>query len=311
MTDLLVLDLVDKGLVTNQIVITVGYDVENLTDPERRKRYHGKIVKDGYGRQIPMHAHGTANLDGHTSSAKKILAATSELFDRIVDPSLLIRRLNVTACNVLTEADAPKKDNGMEQLDLFTDYAQKEAEDAAEEASLDRERKLQQVTLAIKKKFGTKGHEPARGRHRQRTKFPNWRTQGMNGNYDDMIHLPHHVSKIRPRMPMSDRAAQFSPFAALVGYDAAIAETGRLTGSRVILDEYEIQRLNEQLCVICERLEEQPIVKITYFRPDDHKDGGEYVTVSGTVKRIDSIEQVVTMTDGTKILIADIIEIEN
>lgn len=133
----------------------------------------------------------------------------------------------------------------------------------------------------------------------------------MNGNYDDIIHLPHHVAKTRPRMSMSDRAAQFSPFAALVGYDAAIAETGRLTGSRVILDEYEIQRLNERLCAIRKRLEEQPMVKITYFRPDDRKDGGEYVTAAGTVKKIDSIEQVIAMTDGTKIIIGDIIRIEN
>ena len=116
------LDLVDKGLVTDQIVVTVGYDIENLTDPERRKKYHGAIVKDHYGRQIPKHAHGTANLDGHTSSTKKIMCAVSELFDRIVDKNLLVRRLNITANHVLPEADAPKKNAGFEQLDLFTDY---------------------------------------------------------------------------------------------------------------------------------------------------------------------------------------------
>lgn len=154
MTDLLVLDLVDKGLVTDQIVVTVGYDIENLTDPERRKKYHGIIVKDHYGRQIPKHAHGTANLDGHTSSTKKIMCAASELFDRIVDKNLLIRRLNITANHVLPEADAPKKNNGFEQIDLFTDYAALEAKQEQERAELEREKKMQQAMLTIKKKFG-------------------------------------------------------------------------------------------------------------------------------------------------------------
>ena len=154
MTDLLVLDLVDKGLVTDQIVVTVGYDIENLTDPERRKKYHGIIVKDHYGRQIPKHAHGTANLDGHTSSTKKIMCAASELFDRIVDKNLLIRRLNITANHVLPEADVPKKNNGFEQIDLFTDYAALEAKQEQERAELEREKKMQQAMLTIKKKFG-------------------------------------------------------------------------------------------------------------------------------------------------------------
>lgn len=154
MTDLLVLDLVDRGLVTDQIVITVGYDIENLTDPERRRKYCGDVVVDQYGRQIPKHAHGTANLKGHTSSTKKIMAATSELYDRIVNKELLVRRLNVTACNVLSEASAPENREGFEQLDLFTDYAAKEAEQAAEAMDMARERRLQQTTLAIKKKFG-------------------------------------------------------------------------------------------------------------------------------------------------------------
>ena len=112
MADLLVLDMVDKGLATDQIVVTVGYDIENLTDPERSKKYHGAIVKDHYGRAIPKHSHGTINLDGHTSSTKKIMCAVSELFDRIVDKNLLIRRLNITANHVLPEADAPKKNGG-------------------------------------------------------------------------------------------------------------------------------------------------------------------------------------------------------
>jgi DNA polymerase V len=93
MADLLVLDLVDKGLVTDQIVVTVGYDIENLTDPKRSKAYHGEVVTDHYGRKIPKHSHGTINLGKHTSSTKQIMEAASELFDRIVDKSLLIRRL--------------------------------------------------------------------------------------------------------------------------------------------------------------------------------------------------------------------------
>ena len=154
MTDLLVLDLVDKGLVTDQIVVTVGYDIENLTDPERSKKYHGAIVKDHYGRQIPKHAHGTANLDGHTSSTKKIMCAVSELFDRIVDKNLLVRRLNIVANHVLPEADAPKKNDGFVQLDLFTDYAALEVKQEQERAELEREKKMQQAMLTIKKKFG-------------------------------------------------------------------------------------------------------------------------------------------------------------
>ena len=154
MADLLVLDLVDKGLVTDQIVVTVGYDIENLTDPERSKKYHGAIVKDHYGRQIPKHAHGTANLDGHTSSTKKIMCAVSELFDRIVDKNLLVRRLNIVANHVLPEADAPKKNDGAVQLDLFTDYAAEDEKQKAEDAALERERKIQKAALAIKKKYG-------------------------------------------------------------------------------------------------------------------------------------------------------------
>ena len=154
MADLLVLDLVDKGFVTDQIVVTVGYDIENLTDPERSKKYHGAIVKDHYGRQIPKHAHGTANLDGHTSSTKKIMCAASELFDRIVDKNLLVRRLNIVANHVLPEAEAPKKNDGFEQLDLFTDYAALEVKQEQERAELEREKKMQQAMLTIKKKFG-------------------------------------------------------------------------------------------------------------------------------------------------------------
>ena len=154
MADMLVLDLVDKGLVTDQIVITIGYDIENLTDPERSRKYHGPVVKDHYGRAIPKHAHGTANLDSYTSSTRKIMCAVSGLFDRIVDKNLLIRRLNITANHVLPEADAPKKNDSFEQLDLFTDYAARDARQKRERAELEREKKMQQAMLTIKKKFG-------------------------------------------------------------------------------------------------------------------------------------------------------------
>lgn len=154
MTDTLVLDLVEKHLVTDQIVITVGYDVENLTDPARRKRYRGKIVTDHYGRQIPQHAHGTANLDGYTSSTRKIMAAVMELYDRIVDKDLLVRRMNISANRVVDEADAPEKNDGCEQLDFFTDYDARQEAQREEAEQLERERKLQEAEISIKKKFG-------------------------------------------------------------------------------------------------------------------------------------------------------------
>ena len=153
MADLLVLDLVDKGLVTDQIVVTVGYDIENLTDPKRSKAYHGEVVTDHYGRKIPKHSHGTINLGKHTSSTKQVMEATSELFDRIVDKSLLIRRLNITANHVIDEASIEQEPR-YEQLDLFTDYAALQAKQEKEQAELEREKKMQKAMLTIKKKFG-------------------------------------------------------------------------------------------------------------------------------------------------------------
>ena len=129
--------------------------------------------------------------------------------------------------------------------------------------------------------------------------------------YDDIIHLPHHVSKTHPQMSMEDRAAQFSPFAALTGYDAAIAETARLTDQRVELDEYERQALNEKLQFISEHLNEHPKVRITCFVPDARKDGGEYVTLTGKVKKIDDYEHRIVLMDGTGILMEDVIRIED
>ena len=153
MTDLMVLDLVDKGLVTDQIVLTIGYDIENLTDPSRSRKYNGDVTIDRYGRKIPKHAHGTTNLKRHTSSTMLITDAVMGLYDRIVDKNLLIRRINITA-NRLIDENIAKKEEKYEQLDLFTDYKAKEQERAEEEAVLERERRMQQTMLTIKKKFG-------------------------------------------------------------------------------------------------------------------------------------------------------------
>ena len=148
MTDLLVLDLVDKGLVTDQMVLTVGYDIDNLLDPERRRHYRGEIVTDHYGRKIPKHAHGTVHLQGHTSSTREILETVMALYDRIVDENLLVRRLNIVACHILPETDVVPV--GMMQLDLFAP-----AVDPAEmEAARRREKRRQQAVIGIKKKYG-------------------------------------------------------------------------------------------------------------------------------------------------------------
>ena len=153
MTDLLVLNLVDKGLVTDQMVLTVGYDIENLTDPDIRKGYQGEIVTDRYGRKIPKHAHGTVNLDRKTSSTMLILDAVMDLYDRIIDHNLLVRRIYVTACHVTEESAAPEQP-AFEQLDLFTDYQALEQKKQEEEAKLNREKQLQQAMLGIQKKYG-------------------------------------------------------------------------------------------------------------------------------------------------------------
>ena len=152
MADQLVLDLVDKGLVTDSIVLTVGYDIENLTDPERRKKYLGEVVVDHYGRQIPKHAHGTVNLPMYNSSTNLIVEAVVGLFDQIADPNLLVRRLNLVACHIIPEHLAVR-DTGFTQLNFFSDPEEdRRKEEQAEE--LKREKRRQQAVLTIKKKFG-------------------------------------------------------------------------------------------------------------------------------------------------------------
>ena len=152
MTDQLVLDLVEHGFVTDQIVLTVGYDIENLTDPVRAKRYHGEVTTDRYGRKIPKHAHGTANLQNHTSSAITVVEKTLELYDRIINPDLLIRRIYVTACHVRTEQEA-QKEQTYEQMSLF-DFAEETEEQKAQKQALQKEKQMQKAMLSIKQRYG-------------------------------------------------------------------------------------------------------------------------------------------------------------
>lgn len=132
----------------------------------------------------------------------------------------------------------------------------------------------------------------------------------MTKTYDDIIHLPHHVSTTHPHMAAIDRAAQFSPFAALTGYDAAIKETARLTDKRVELDEAMKEALSNKLQMVADRLKERPEIAITYFQPDGKKNGGAYVTVINTVKKIDVYERIVVLTDGIVIPVDEIISID-
>ena len=149
MAELLALDLVEKGLTTDQIVLTIGYDIENLVDPTRRLQYQGEVTKDFYGRYVPKHAHGSATLAQATSSSKVITDAAIEIFNRTVDPQLLIRRLNITANRVIPEGKS-SENQSYEQLDLFTDYGAKKAQEQA----LEREKRRQKAMLHIKKRFG-------------------------------------------------------------------------------------------------------------------------------------------------------------
>ena len=132
----------------------------------------------------------------------------------------------------------------------------------------------------------------------------------MNNRYDEIINLPHHVSRTRPQMPMSDRAAQFAPFAALTGYDSAIRETGRLTGERIELDEEALAALNTKYQLLMDALDDEPEVEITYFKPDERKAGGEYVSVTGTVKKVDTFERRIIMQGGMKIPMDDVLNME-
>ena len=132
----------------------------------------------------------------------------------------------------------------------------------------------------------------------------------MNGKYDEIMGLPHHVSKTRPQMPMSDRAAQFAPFAALTGYDSAIKETGRLTDEKIELDEEALTALDMKYQLLMDAFDDAPEVTITYLQPDERKTGGKYITATGTVKKVDDFERRITMQNGTKILMDDVLNID-
>ena len=153
MADAIALELVDKRLVTNQIVLTISYDSESLSDPTIRAKYHGPVTTDYYGRQAPKHAHGTANLERMTSSSRLITEAVMSLYDRIINPDLLIRRINLTTNNVVEESKASEH-NVPIQLDLFTDYEELERKKNEEKTALEKERKMQEAVLSIKKRFG-------------------------------------------------------------------------------------------------------------------------------------------------------------
>ena len=153
MTDLMVLDLVDKGLVTNQIVLTIGYDIENMTDKNRSQSYKGTVTTNYYGKKVPKPAHGTTNLPKQTSSTTLITNAVMELYDKIVNKKLLIRRINIVA-NKLVDEHSVKNANKYEQLDLFTDYEILKKQREKENAESEREKRMQNTILDIKKKFG-------------------------------------------------------------------------------------------------------------------------------------------------------------
>ena len=154
MADAAALDLVSKRMVTDQLIMTVGYDIECLTDPAIRCRYHGSVTTDAYGREIPQSAHGTTNLPCQTSSSKLISKAVVELFDRIVQPDLLIRRLNLGINHVVDESEKKATQPQPVQLDLFTDYEAEEERQAEQIAQLARERRIQETLLNIKQKYG-------------------------------------------------------------------------------------------------------------------------------------------------------------
>lgn len=154
MADAMALDLLDKSLVTNQLVLTVNYDIECLTNPEVARWYSGAIHTDYYGRQVPKAAHATINLEGYTNSSQVLIEAVRKAFAEVVNPHLLVRRMNISANHVISEEKAVKLSKAPVQLDLFTDYEALEREESEKKAVRDKERKMQEVILAIKKQFG-------------------------------------------------------------------------------------------------------------------------------------------------------------
>jgi len=153
MTELLVLDLVEQGYVTNQITLTVGYDISNLTNPDIKNKYSGEVTKDYYGRRVPKHAHGTGNLNNHTSSTRQITDCVMDLYDRIINKNLLSRRINISANNILREENVKEKSPYI-QLDFFSDYSEQKIKAQKEEVELKKEKEIQKAMISIKKKYG-------------------------------------------------------------------------------------------------------------------------------------------------------------
>lgn len=153
MTELLVLDLVEKRLITDQIVLTVGYDIENLTNPKIKEHYKGEITTDHYGRKIPKHAHGTVNIGRLTSSTMLIMKSVMELYDKITDPKLLVRRINISANHIVSESEIAET-KSYEQLDLFTDYEEIQKKRKQKEKKLKKERAIQEATIELRNRFG-------------------------------------------------------------------------------------------------------------------------------------------------------------
>ena len=278
----LALDLVDKGLATDQLVLTVGYDNENVS---RFGSYQGEIKSDRYGRQIPKPAHGVTRLPEKTASSRRIIEAVGALFEEIVDRRLTIRRMNLTALEVTAETEESRPP---EQLNMFTDYA-------AEERRRRRKRPAWPGRKAAAGRVGNsqKIREKRRGagygfagrRYRPRSQSADWRPQGVMGKYDDILNQRRPASR-RPKMSALERAAQFSPFAALTGYEDAVRESARRTEDRRSLSQEEMDFLNRQLCYLADRTGEGPWAAFTCFVPDARKAGGAYETFTGRVKRV-------------------------
>ena len=307
MAEAVAMDLLEKRLVTDQLTLTVGYDIENTAGGN----FRGEIVTDRYGRKIPKHTHGTMNLPRKTSSARSIMDAVLGIYDEKVNPKLSVRRITITANKIVSEDDVPQKDEVPVQFNLFDDIAAQEQQRKNEENRLAQDPGSDAGHQEkIRQERDSERRELFRRRDRPRAQRADRRAQGMSGKYGDIINLPHPTSLNHPRMSLHDRAAQFSPFAALTGHHAAIAETGRLTDQRIELDESEIARVDAALQHLQELLPERPTVSITYFVPDERKSGGSYQTVTGEVKRIDAVSGMIQMTDRREIPIEDVFSIK-
>lgn len=153
MAEAMSLELVEKSLVTDQIVLTIGYDIENISNKRLRQQYTGEITTDFYGRKVPKHAHGTGNIGEYTSSTRYIVNTAIKLYNDIINPALLVRRINITANHIMSETDIIKKEQ-FDQMDLFTDYREKDRIEQTETQELARERKIQKATIELRKKFG-------------------------------------------------------------------------------------------------------------------------------------------------------------